>query len=200
MASPPITNDKQQNVKFVPSEHNVLQKHVLFFDRNQDGVVYPWETFQGFRAIGCGILFSLASAVFINIGLSQKTRPGKTPSLLFPIEIKNIHKGKHGSDSGVYSREGSFINEKFEEIFRKHARSHKDALTSSELMRMLRENREPKDYAGWIASWTEWKTLYMLCKDSDGLLSKETIRAAYDGSLFEHLEKQKQSAKKKAVI
>ncbi|KAJ9153054.1 hypothetical protein P3X46_026543 [Hevea brasiliensis] len=197
-----ITSDKQEKGKFMPNDQNVLQKHVFFFDRNHDGIVYPWETFQGFRSIGCGVLFSVASALFINIGLSQKTRPGKYPSLLFPIEVQNIHLGKHGSDSGVYDKNGKFLHEKFEAIFRKYAHTHPNALTSGELMAMLRANREFKDYTGWIASWTEWKTLYVLCKDSDGLLQKETVKAAYDGSLFEHLEKQRAaaatSAKKRA--
>ncbi|XP_002525985.2 probable peroxygenase 4 isoform X2 [Ricinus communis] len=199
MASTTITSDKQQKGKFVPNEDNVLQKHVFFFDRNKDGLVYPWETFQGFRAIGCGILLSTASAIFINAGLSQKTRPGKFPSLLFPIEVKNIQRSKHGSDSGVYDTEGRFVPEKFEEIFRKHAQSHPHALTSEELKEMLKANREPKDYAGWLASFAEWRTLYSLCKDKDGLLHEDTVRAVYDGSLFDHLEKEKESAKKKAV-
>lgn len=201
MATTSKTNDKQQqNEKFVPSEQNALQKHVFYFDRNQDGIIYPWETFQGMRAIGFGVIFSIAGALFINIGLSQKTRPGKSPSLFFPIEVRNIQKAKHGSDSGVYNNEGSFVHEKFEEIFRKHARSEPDALTSGELMAMLRDNRQPKDYPGWIASWVEWKALYILCKESDGFIKKETIRAAYDGTLFEHLEKKKLSAKKKKAV
>nr|XP_034911214.1 probable peroxygenase 4 isoform X1 [Populus alba] len=192
------STDKQQNGKFVPNDHNVLQKHVFFFDRNQDGIVYPWETFQGFRSIGCGILLSTASAFLINIALSQKTRPGKFPSLLFPIEVKNIQRAKHGSDSGVYDSEGRFVPAKFEEIFSKHARSHPNSLTSDELMGMLKANREPKDFKGWVASYTEWKILYTLCKDKDGLLHKDTIRAVYDGSLFERMEKERASPKKTA--
>jgi peroxygenase len=48
---------------------------------------------------------------------------------------------------------------------------------------------------------TEWKVLHSLCKDKDGFLHKDTVRAVYDGSLFERLEQErkakKESTKKK---
>jgi len=182
----------------VDDNENVLQKHVSFFDRNKDGIIYPSETFQGFRAIGCGYLLSSVAAVFINVGLSAKTRPGKSFSIHFPIEIKNIQKAKHGSDSGVYDTEGRFVPSKFEEIFGNHARSNSNALTSDELMGMVKANRVPKDYGGWLGSYVEWKILYVLCKDKKGLLHKDTIRAVYDGSLFEKMAEEKASAGKKA--
>ncbi|XWS69377.1 hypothetical protein CRYUN_Cryun04dG0173900 [Craigia yunnanensis] len=91
-----------------------------------------------------------------------------------------------------------FVLLKFEEIFSKVAHTHGNALTSDELMAMLKANREPQDYKGWIDIWTEWMTLYSLCKDNHGLLRKETIKAVYDGSLFEHMEKERAAAKKKA--
>ncbi|KAL9324909.1 hypothetical protein ACSQ67_005554 [Phaseolus vulgaris] len=141
--------------KPIPHDQNVLQKHVEFFDRNHDGIIYPWETFQGFRAIGCGYLISSVAALFINASLSRKTRPGKFPSLLFPIEVKNIQKAKHGSDSSVYDTEGR------------------------------------------LGSFSEWKFLYILCKDRDGLLHRDTIRGVYDGSLFEKLEKEHSQKKNK---
>ncbi|KAJ6431672.1 hypothetical protein OIU84_019036 [Salix udensis] len=81
------STERQQNGKFVPNDHNVLQKHVFFFDRNQDGIVYPWETFQGFRSIGCGVFLSTASAFLINITLSQKTRPVSLSLSPYPIRI-----------------------------------------------------------------------------------------------------------------
>uniref|UniRef100_A0A175YHF7 Caleosin n=2 Tax=Daucus carota subsp. sativus TaxID=79200 RepID=A0A175YHF7_DAUCS len=197
MASSQLVDSEAATKEFVGMEGNVLQKHVSFFDQNKDGIVYPWETFKGFRQIGCGLALSSVAAVFINVGLSSKTRPGKFPSLLFPIEIQNIHKGKHGSDSDVYDTEGRFVPTKFEEIFSKHAQSNKSALTSDELMAMVKGNREPKNYSGWLASYVEWKILYVLCKDKDGLLHRDTIRAVYDGSLFEQMARDKAASDKK---
>ncbi|KAM6589186.1 hypothetical protein CsatA_011791 [Cannabis sativa] len=192
----PSNSSSDEGGIFIPSEESVLQKHVAFFDRNHDGIVYPWETFQGFRAIGCGLTLSTIAAIFINMGLSQKTRHGNF-SLLFPIDIKNIHKAVHSSDSGVYDSNGRFVPLKFDEMFKKYAHTHPNALTSDEVMALLKGNRVPKDYKGWVAAWTEWKILYILCKDKKGLLHKETVRGVYDGSLFERLEKEHSSKNKK---
>ncbi|MCL7026500.1 hypothetical protein MKW94_010768 [Papaver nudicaule] len=185
------TSSDQTKQEPIDSNQNVLQKHVAFFDRNKDGVIYPWETFQGFRAIGCGLGLSTFASIFINMGLSGKTRPGKYPDPRFPIEVQNIAKSKHTSDSGVYDTEGRFVSSKFEELFHKHANTNANALTGDELSNLLKANRVPKDYGGWVAAYTEWKILYMLGKDKDGLLHKETVRAAYDGSLFERMEQER---------
>ncbi|XP_008803896.1 probable peroxygenase 5 [Phoenix dactylifera] len=196
-ASDDLANEGEEG-EINSGDLTALQKHVAFFDRNKDGVIYPWETFQGFRAIGCGVALSTVSAVLINGFIGPKTRPGKVPSPLLPIYVKNIHKGKHGSDSGVYDSEGRFVPEKFEQIFKKHARTNPNALTSKELKEMLQTNRTPKDCMGRIASWTEWKILFTLCKDKDGLLHKDTTRAVYDGSLFLEMEKARESSQNKA--
>nr|GEV41633.1 caleosin-related, EF-hand domain pair [Tanacetum cinerariifolium] len=217
----------------IESDQNVLQKHAAFFDRNKDGVIYPWETYQGFRAIGSGILLSSVAAIFINVSLSGNREPkdykgwigglvewkflhhiakdnngvldkdtikagNKLPNLLFPIYIENIHLAKHGSDSGVYDTHGRFVHSKFEEIFHKHAHTNSGALTADELNEFVKGNREPKDYKGWIGGLVEWKFLHHIAKDNNGVLDKDTIKAVYDGSLFEKLAEQKtNSAKKK---
>ncbi|KAL3830738.1 hypothetical protein ACJIZ3_019540 [Penstemon smallii] len=178
-------------------DQNVLLKHVLFFDRNKDGLIYISETFEGLRAIGCGILLSSVAAILINLTFSRKTRPGKPFSMRFPIEVKNIQLAKHGSDSGVYDKEGMFVSSKFEGIFAKHAQSNSNALTSKELSTFIKSNREPKDYGGWVNSYVDWKILYFLCKDKNGMLQKDTIRAVYDGILFEKMAKEKASKKQK---
>ncbi|XP_019091225.1 PREDICTED: probable peroxygenase 7 [Camelina sativa] len=128
------------------------------------------------------------------MGLSGKTRPGKGFSPLFPIEVKNSRFGIHGSDTNVYDKDGRFVESKFEEIFKKHARKHKDALTSKEIKQLLKTNREPNDLNGWVSALLEWKLLHNLAKDKNGLLTKDAVRGVYDGSLFTQLEKQRSSS------
>ncbi|CAM0872053.1 unnamed protein product [Alopecurus aequalis] len=135
---------------------SVLQQHAAFFDRNGDGIIYPWETFQGMRAIGLGYPVSFAAAIFINLIINYPTQPAWIPSPLLPI---HIHKGKHGSDSETYDTEGRFDPSKFDAIFSKFGRTRPNALTEDEISTMLKENRNMYDFFGWAAAFGEWKLL-----------------------------------------
>ncbi|CAL4913320.1 unnamed protein product [Urochloa decumbens] len=177
-----------------PRGLSVLQQHAAFFDRNGDGIIYPWETFQGLRAIGCALPVSFFGAILINLVLTYPTQPGWLPSPLLSIHIKNIHKGKHGSDSEAYDTEGRFDPSKFDAIFSKYGRTHPNALTKEELISMLNGNRNMYDFLGWVAAAGEWLLLYSVAKNKDGLLQRETVRGAFDGSLFERLQDNKKSS------
>ncbi|KAL6867402.1 hypothetical protein ACP4OV_015426 [Aristida adscensionis] len=177
-----------------PRGMSVLQQHVAFFDHNGDGIVYPWDTFRGLRAIGIGLPKSLMLGFLINLLMSYPTQPGWLPSLLLSIHIKNIHKAKHGSDSETYDTEGRFDPAKFDAVFSKYGRTHPNALTQDELNSMLKANRNMYDFLGWIAAIAEWKLLYSVGKDKDGLLQREIARGVFDGSLFERLRDSKKSS------
>ncbi|XP_038976522.1 probable peroxygenase 4 [Phoenix dactylifera] len=192
-----------------------LQKHVSFFDRNKDGVIYPKETYEGFRAIGFGVALSSVSSVLIHGFLSPKTNNGTIPAILLPILVANIQKGKHGSDTGAYDTEGrlfvalhyvllndleepvSYMQSDPDGLTRlcivKHAHTNPNALTSDELKEMLKANQQPNNTQGWVASRTEWEILFSLAKDKDGMLQKDTVRLVYDGSLFYKLEAERKA-------
>ncbi|KAG0559027.1 hypothetical protein KC19_10G072700 [Ceratodon purpureus] len=172
--------------------YSVLQQHCQFFDLNNDGIIYPWETYIGFRAIGFNILISFLSMVIINGTFSYNTLDSWIPSLLFPIYIKNIHKDKHGSDTESYDTEGRFVPEKFEELFSKFAKEEKTRLTFWELLEMTNSQMNAYDLFGWAAEKFEWLITYLLIKDDEGYASKEHIRGMYDGSLFYTMAKLKQ--------
>ncbi|EMS65539.1 hypothetical protein TRIUR3_09985 [Triticum urartu] len=170
-----------------------LQKHAAFFDRDKDGVVTFSETYAAFRALGFGFASSTLSATFINGVLGPQTRP-ENDTARMSIYIENIHKGIHGSDSGAYDSQGRFVPDKFDAAFAKHGKTVPDALTSAEVDELIAANRQPSDYAGWAGASAEWKLLYSIGKDEDGLLRKDAARGVYDGSLFARVVQERRAS------
>jgi len=90
------------------SDRSVLQQHCDYWDTDNDGVIWPQDTYYGCRRFGWNPLLSLLAAYFINLGLSYPTCPGVFPDPFFRIYTARIHKDKHGSSSRTYDNEGRF--------------------------------------------------------------------------------------------
>jgi hypothetical protein len=177
-------------------DYTVLQQHVLFWDRDADGEIYPWDTYTGFRDLGFSILFSLLAMLIINVNFSYPTRLALSwwPDPLFRVYVGGIHKAKHGSDSGTYDKEGRFVPQNFEDMFSKWDVTHSGSLSAGELWRMIKGNRLAADPFGWGAAIFEFGTTWLLVQDN-GRVSKEDLRQTYDGTIFWRIKKLREQGK-----
>ncbi|KAF4496320.1 hypothetical protein FAGAP_7533 [Fusarium agapanthi] len=81
-------NDKQSEPVLTSKDGNSspLQEHVQFWDRDNNGVINPWDVYNGFRELGFG-LFSSPSSFHIQQGSA-------IVGCLTPY-VNDIHKAKH---------------------------------------------------------------------------------------------------------
>ena len=94
------------------SHQTVLEAHVNFFDSDSDGVIWPLDTYRAFRALGFNVLISTVAFIGLHATLSYVTVDGYLPDPCFRMYVRNIHKVKHGSDTGAFDNEGRFIPQK----------------------------------------------------------------------------------------
>ena len=172
-----------------------LQRHASFFDDNGDRAVGVAECARGLKALGLPIGVAEFAALAIVAPLSIQTRGSL---LALNIDIENIQKGKHGSDTGILDKRGQFNARRFEKVF--GACSTFDlngdkAFTATELNRMISANRET--FLGSLVSTVEWQVLLALAADTKVVergktvpaLSVGRLKSFYDGTLFYKLAK-----------
>jgi peroxygenase len=152
----------EQNWAEQHAHQTVLQQHCQFFDMDRDGIIWPTDTFNGFRKLGFGIFLSLFSMVIIHSNFAYPTQDSWIPDPRLRIHLKNIHKDKHGSDTGTYDHEGRFIPQHFEEIFVKYG-GGKDYVTAWDLVNVWSGRRVLADPIGWFAAIFECE-FYFLTK------------------------------------
>lgn len=171
-----------------------LQKHIAFFDKDGDGIITRPETALGMSQLGFGHNLAEATALAIHLALGPKTT-GSMKSL--DISVKNINRGKHGSDTGVFDARGRFVPLAFERMFSGFDRNRSGSLSQAEIDAMITANSElqPGDK---FASSLEFQLLMLIAADTTEAvtghnfraLSKERLRQFYDGTLFYALAKQ----------
>ncbi|KAI7978606.1 hypothetical protein EIK77_006941 [Talaromyces pinophilus] len=146
--------------------------HVMFWDRDMDGHIWPLDTYRGFRELGFNILFSLLALLIIHINFSYPTRLGLSyfPDPFFRVYVRDIHKAKvgthdsslldfagnhedtdnsqHGSDSGTYDNEGRFAPQNFENVFAKYDSDRDGAISLSDIFRLMKGQRVAADPFG----------------------------------------------------
>lgn len=176
------------------SQHQLtaLQQHVLFWDRDNDGVIHAWDVYTGFRDLGFNVLFSLGS-LLIPLFFSYPTTLGHSwlPDPWFRIYVGSIHKAKHGSDTGVFDVDGHFHDDRFEDMFRRWDASGCGGLSADEMWAMWKKNRLAADPAGWCFAFMEMWTTWLLLQ-KEGRVWKEDLRGCYDGTLFWKISEQRQ--------
>ncbi len=167
-----------------------LQRHVCFFDDNGDRSIDVAECTRGLKALGLPVGVAEAVALVIVAPLSVMTR---SSLLAMSIDIENIQKGKHDSDTGILDKRGRFNARRFEKVFGAHSsvdRNGDKVFTAAEITRMVMANRET--LLGALVSMAEWQLLLLLAADTEAVegnepvpaLSVARIKSFFDGSLF----------------
>jgi hypothetical protein len=172
-----------------------LQRHASFFDDNGDRAVDVAECARGLKALGLPFGVAEAAALAIVAPLSIQTRGSL---LALNIDIENIQKGKHDSDTGILDKRGRFNTRRFEKVFGACStvdRNGDKVFTATELTKMINANRET--LLGSLVSTVEWQVLLALAADTKAVergksvpaLSVARMRSFYDGTLFYKLAK-----------
>ena len=169
-----------------------LQKHVGFFDEDENGLITIMENYNGLRKLGFDIWESAKIATIVGLVMGPKTYYSILD--VFSLNITNINKSIHDSDTGIYDKEGNFNEQTLRDLFSKFDTNQDGALSEEEINVMLEANAET--YFGHSASRGEFAFLMRLGSENKKINGKatpvvtyETMVEMYEGRLLYQVAK-----------
>jgi hypothetical protein len=150
----------------VNTRRSALRRHCDFWDTDQDGVIYPWDIFKGFRRLGFNIALCLWAAVTMAWCSSYSTQTSYLPHPFFAIYLDNVNRNRHGSTTGAYDLDAELDTRRFDAIFEKYA-GGKDYLTWQTMYDVWSGQCCANDYFGWFAGGLECTFLQSRLEHAD---------------------------------
>ncbi|CAE7199190.1 hypothetical protein P3342_010194 [Pyrenophora teres f. teres] len=191
---PPTCQSKTRQQR--AHDRTALRRHCDFWDQDHDGIIYPWDIYTGFRALGFHALLCLWAAVTMAFCSSYSTQPTYMPHPFFAINLNNITRSRHGSTTGAYDLDAELDMRRLDMVFEKYA-GGKPYLTGKDLYHVWAGQCCANDWFGWFAGGLEWIALYILLWPEDGKMYKDEIKGVYDGSIFWKIAEARAAQRKK---
>ncbi len=177
---------------------SALERHAGFFDPDATGLITMKQTWAGMGRLGVKWTVRVMLTPVINgfLGYMTQKRP------CFVVRIDRIAEGKHPYDSGTFDDTGAIAPAAFEALFPNGG----DALTEQEMRAIIsaRGNHKPElgRVAGVLGRWFSRKEVgVFFCVAADTTKSvggrtvpavtKKTMRALYEGTLFYELARRR---------
>ncbi|XXH03112.1 hypothetical protein Hte_009503 [Hypoxylon texense] len=163
----------------------MLRQNAEFFDVDQDGIVWPRDTYTGCRKLGWGIASSAMAMIALHSILSYPTNPGPIPDLFSRIYYDVSHNSSSSKrDSNAEKRSSTSHSEVCESLLTKYDVSGKGGLDFHDVRRLWTEQKSEHGTYSWCASVIEWLALFFFLWPGDGILPAPDLRAALDGSVL----------------
>ncbi|KAI1662832.1 Caleosin related protein-domain-containing protein [Daldinia decipiens] len=160
---------------------HILRQNAEYFDSDQDGIIWPRDTYKGYRKLGWGITYSCLVASILHSTLSYPTGDSYTPDPLLRIR----YDGKHSTGNVSYDEKGQARgNQVCETILAKYDKNNKGGMDIRDILRFCKDQRSVSTCYGWSLTALEWLALYLALRQHNGIVGSEDIRTAFDGSVL----------------
>ncbi|KAI8093149.1 Caleosin related protein-domain-containing protein [Halteromyces radiatus] len=178
-----VTND---NLVATTTANAALEKHAKFWDPKNKGYITPVDAMFGFIHLGYGVLFSVTVGTFLSAIFSYATQDSWMPDPLLRTRTNKFQKDTY---SAPYNEDGQLDLDAFDQLFSKYAKSDISGKTIT-LKELLEWNDASlRDPWAWSTNTIQWLATYLLV-GQHGIVKREDIQAAYDGTLFYRLREQ----------